>query len=147
MCSKPVFFVVPGMFLSNSSKFGYPFGLNFEQYIAIISNLIFKHKKYKRSESQLLLSWGCPGHITEEGATRRHPGDSQETPKRLPRDTQETPRRHQETPRRLPGDNQETPGDTQETPGGTQRHPGCIQEDKKLKTFKMLIFACYVQHI
>ena len=43
MCSKPVFFVIPDRSLSNSSKFCYPFGLHFGQYIAIIWNLIFKH--------------------------------------------------------------------------------------------------------
>ena len=74
MCSKPVFFVIPDRSLSNSSKFGYPFGLHFGQYIAIIWNLIFKHNKYKRSEFRSLLGQGYPGHITEEGGTRRHPG-------------------------------------------------------------------------
>jgi hypothetical protein len=43
ICSKPVFFVSPDLFLSHSSKFGYPFGLYFGQYIPIIWKLIFKH--------------------------------------------------------------------------------------------------------
>jgi hypothetical protein len=89
-----------------------------------------------------------PVRATQDTSQKRgEPGDSQETPRRLPGDTQETPRRHpgdsQETPRR----SQRHPGDTQETPGGTQRHPGGIQEDQRLKTLKMLIFACYLQHI
>ena len=45
ICSKPVFFVSPNLFLSHSSKFGYPFGLNFGQYITIIWKLIFNQKK------------------------------------------------------------------------------------------------------
>ena len=55
ICSKPVFFVIPAMSLSHSSKFGYPFGLHFGQYVATILNLIFKHKKSKRSECCVLL--------------------------------------------------------------------------------------------
>ena len=74
MCSKPVFFVISDMCLSNCFKFGYPFGVHFKQYIAIIWNLNFMHNKYKRSEFQLLLGQGYPGHITEEGWTKRGPG-------------------------------------------------------------------------
>ena len=97
ICSKPVFFVSPNLFLSHSSKFGYPFGLNFGQYITIIWKLLFNHKKYKRSELQALAGRAYPGHITEEGGTRRHPGGTQEAPRRHPEGTQEAPRGTQGT--------------------------------------------------
>ena len=83
ICSKPVYFTISDMFLSHSSKFGYPFGLHFGQYVATISNLIFKHKKYTLLEFRALASQGYPGHITEEGGTRRprrHPGGTQRHP-------------------------------------------------------------------
>ena len=73
MYSKPVFFVISSRSFWNSSKFGSTFGLHFRQHIAIIWNLIFKHKKSKRLELQALSRQGCPGHNTEEGGTRRPP--------------------------------------------------------------------------
>ena len=107
ICSKPVFFAIPDLFLSHSSKFGYHFWPHFGQYIATNSNQIFKHKKCKRSESRVLLRQGYPGHITEEGGTRRHPGD--------------------------PGDTQEAPRGTQRHPGGTQEAPRRIRASKPWK--------------
>ena len=75
------FVVFPDLSLSHSCKFGYPSRLHFGQYIAILSNLIFKRKQYKNIKFQWLLRQGYPGHITEEGGTRRHPRGTQEAPR------------------------------------------------------------------
>ena len=40
-CCKPVFFVIPDLSLSHSSKYGYPFGIHFEPKFTIISASFF----------------------------------------------------------------------------------------------------------